>query len=81
MSKSEKLLKKLRQNPTNVRFEVLDKVLQWYGFECRQPRGGSSHYIYTRKPYRISVPYRKPLRTRYVKDVLKMLEEIDAEKG
>ena len=85
MSKSEKLLKKLRENPTNVRFEVLDKVLQSYGFECRQPRSGSSHYIYklktVRKTHIITVPFRKPLKKVYVKNALQILDEIDAEKS
>ena len=36
MSKRKKRLAKIRQNPKNVRFEELDRVLRDYGFERRQ---------------------------------------------
>jgi hypothetical protein len=47
MSKSEKLLEKIRNNPKAVSFDDLDKVLRGCGFIRRQPRNGSSHYYYT----------------------------------
>ena len=82
MARREKDIDKIRQNPKNVRFEMLDKILRLYGFVCRQPKGGSSHYIYTlkvkAKSYRITVPYKKPfLREVYIKEVLKIIDEIE----
>ncbi len=44
MSKRDKLLKKLRNNPQNVKFETIQKLLLSFGFKERQPKGGSSHY-------------------------------------
>ncbi len=58
MGKLEKLLQKIKNNPKQVKFEELDKILTRTGFEKRQPRGGSSHYFYTKGALRISVPYR-----------------------
>jgi hypothetical protein len=43
MSKRQKRLEKIRSNPLNVRFEELDRLLVDYGFQRRQPGGGSSH--------------------------------------
>jgi len=60
MSKLEKLLQKIKNNPKQVRFEELDKILTRAGFEKRQPKGGSSHYYYTKGALKVSIPYRQP---------------------
>ncbi len=78
MSKREKLLKKIRNNPTNVKFETLQKLLLDYGFEERKPRGGSSHYTYTLKNYILTVPKHKPVNKAYVKQFIKIIDEIDS---
>jgi predicted RNA binding protein YcfA (HicA-like mRNA interferase family) len=60
LSKLEKLLEKIRNNPKAVRFEELDKLLIRAGFKRRQSSKGSSHYYYTKDEKMISVPFRKP---------------------
>jgi len=82
MSKKEKQLQKIRQNPQNVRFEDLDSLLQECGFSCRQPHGGSSHYVYVleteQQTYQITVPYKRPFVKRvYVKHVLSIIDELN----
>jgi hypothetical protein len=74
MGQREKLLEKLLNNPTNVRFEDLDRLLRLYGYESR-PHGGS-HCFYKRIGCRpISVPRSKPVKEIYVKRVLALIEE------
>lgn len=69
------LLRKIRNNPKQVRFEELDKVLTRAGFARRQPGGGSSHYIYTRGSAVIVVPYHQPhIKAFYVERAVKILE-------
>ncbi len=80
MTKREKRLAKMRSNPKNVRFDDLDRVLRDYGFERRQPGGGSSHHFYFLGDNRLTIPMKRPfVKTVYVKRVLSMLEEIDNE--
>ncbi len=75
MNKSEKLLKKIRQNPKNVRFKDIDKLLLSLGFEKRQ-RGSHATYV-LKNQGRITVPFRKPfILPIYVKEVLKLLDEM-----
>lgn len=77
MAQKERLLEKLNENPTNVRFEDLDRLLQEYGFECRQPRGGGSHYTYKRKGCRpITIPKHRPVKSVYVKRALALIENL-----
>lgn len=70
-----KLLKDILQNPKNVRFEDLDKLLKEMGYEVRQPGGGSSHYNYRKKgePLMITIPKDQPIKETYVKLVIKRL--------
>ena len=75
MTKREKALQKIRNNPRGVRFNDLAKMLEQYGFEIRKT--GGSHQVFMRGQYRISVPFRKPHLLEYVvKDALKILDKI-----
>jgi predicted RNA binding protein YcfA (HicA-like mRNA interferase family) len=78
MSKTDKLLQKIRNNPQSVSFEDLDKVLRSFGFEPRQPKGGSSHYFYQRSGFgQITVPRKKPfVKKIYVKNALSLIDEV-----
>lgn len=75
MSKREKLIAKLRNNPNNVSFETLQKLLLNDGFEIRQPRKGSSHYHFKKGEKNISIPKHKPVKMIYTKMVLRLLGE------
>jgi len=46
VTKADKLFADIVNNPKDVRFEDLDKVLRSHGFSRRDPKGGSSHYTY-----------------------------------
>lgn len=75
MGKLEKLLQKIKNNPRQIRFEELDKILIRSGFTRHQPGGGSSHYVYTKGTAQISVPKRQPhILSCYVKAAIKTLE-------
>lgn len=60
LSQLQKLLNRVRNNPKTVRFEELDKILISEGFKKRQPRGGSSHYTYTKGNRILTVPHKRP---------------------
>ncbi|SHJ16765.1 toxin HicA [Desulfofundulus thermosubterraneus] len=75
MGRLEKLLERIKRNPRTVRFEELDTILCRAGFVRSQPRGGSSHYIYRKGPYKLVVPYRQPyILQAYVTRAIKLLE-------
>ena len=72
MSKKDKLLKELENNPTNVRFEILEKLLKEYGFEPKSVKG--SHHNFSNGKLLITLPYHKPTKIFYVKAVLKAIK-------
>jgi hypothetical protein len=70
-----KLAERILRNPKDADFEDLSRLLDGFGFECRQPRGGSSHYVFHKVgSMPISVPKEKPVNKRYVKAIIDLLE-------
>lgn len=73
MGHKEELLVRLKNNPVGASFEDLDKLLRWYGYECRHT--GGSHYFYKRQGCSpLTVPRHKPLKQVYVKKAIAALE-------
>jgi len=74
MTKREKRIRKIFQNPKAVSFKELDQTLKSFRFNVRQPKSGSSHYIYTKKDLQITVPFKRPyIKEVYVKRVLELI--------
>lgn len=74
MTKRQKRVQKLFQNPKTVSFKELDKVLKSFGFKMRQSGSGSSHFVYTKGEVQISVPFRRPfVKEVYIKRVLELI--------
>ncbi|MCL1866830.1 MAG: hypothetical protein FWF82_05420 [Oscillospiraceae bacterium] len=76
MSKKDKQLQNIRNNPKNVRFEDLQGVMLNLGFIETVPSGGSSHYTYHKGIYTITIPKNKPLNKIYVKRAVKIIDEL-----
>lgn len=75
MGRKEKLYEKLKNNPGSATLDDLDNLLRWCGFELRRVHG--SHHIYKHPKHAllVTVPYQKPLKTVYVKNVLALFEQ------
>ena len=78
MSKWEKLIKRILHLSKDMRFEELKNVLESYGYEMREPRGGSSHYTFRKcgKPP-ITIPAHEPIKKVYVE----MVRDVVMEEG
>lgn len=74
MSKDDKLIKDLENNPKNVRFETLKKLLENAGYVATNNR--SSHWQF-RKPGRdlVTIPRQRPMKVIYVIEALKALKK------
>jgi poly-D-alanine transfer protein DltD len=77
MSHYKKLYDKIKNNPKDVSFEELDKLLTKVGgFSRRNPNGGSSHYIFYHPDLEehISIKKDNPVKVIYVKKALELFE-------
>ena len=77
LSKWEKLLEKIRNNPKTVTFEEVDKVMRRLGYDGKFPRTGSSHCTYRKKGHTpITVPRHEPyVKEEYVKLIIEVMDE------
>ncbi len=75
MSKFEKLIEKISNNPKNCSFDDLDKILNKIGYQS--DNSGGSHFVYRKNGFdSITLPKHKPMKECYAKMVLKIyLEE------
>ena len=66
MSKAERILEKMRNNPRDWRIDDLKTVARAHGIEWRQQ--GSSHMVLVRDDGRtLSVPVDRPIRPVYIR--------------
>lgn len=70
----------IAQNPKNVRFEDLRKLLEDYGFELKRTKGSHHSFVGSVLDEKVTIviPFRKPLQEVYVKRVLDILEQIES---
>ncbi len=67
-----KLLERIR-NKTEVRRDTIIRLLMSFGFDRRE---GSNHIVFTYQDIMIPIPHERRLGPRYVKTVVKRLDEI-----
>ncbi|RTI80797.1 type II toxin-antitoxin system HicA family toxin [Campylobacter jejuni] len=72
MSKKDKIIKDLKNNPNNVRFETLKILLESEGYECFN-KGGSHYQFRKEECVLITIPFKRPIKAIYVKMVLKAI--------
>ncbi|EKQ1039856.1 hypothetical protein AJY63_04145 [Campylobacter jejuni] len=72
MSKKDKIIKDLKNNPNNVPFETLKILLESEGYECFNK--GGLHYQFRKEECDlITIPFKRPIKAIYVKMVLKAI--------
>lgn len=78
-TRRQKRRQKIAQNPKNVRFEDLRRLLEDYDFELKRTKGSHHSFVGYVGDEKVSVviPYRRPLKEVYVKKVLDILNEIE----
>jgi predicted RNA binding protein YcfA (HicA-like mRNA interferase family) len=81
MSKTEKILSQMRNNPRDWRIEDVKRVAQSKGLLVRQPGGGSSHVTFSHpKSDRIvTVPAHRPIKPVYIKKFLSFVDSLEGE--
>lgn len=83
MSKREKRLARIRQNPKNVSVDDLRVVLEDYGFEYKQTIGSHLTFAYMLegKTKLFVLPFRRPIKPIYVRRAIEIIDQIIQERG
>ena len=77
MSRRDKQLEAMRNNPKDVKFETIRGILLNHGFTETAPRGGSSHYTYHKGIYRLTVVKGQPVNSVYIKQAIKIIDVLE----
>ncbi|NLJ38071.1 MAG: addiction module toxin, HicA family [Candidatus Atribacteria bacterium] len=73
---TRKLFEKIKQNPKNVSIDELITLLIRCGWKERKKSSGSSHRIFEKlHQYPISIPFKRPVKEHYIKNVIKIIEK------
>jgi hypothetical protein len=74
----DKILARIINNPRDVEFKLLDRLLKKHGFKCRQPGKGSSHYTYYHHELEdiLTIPYDRPVKAVYVKKAIAAIQKL-----
>ncbi len=74
MSKADKILEKMRNNPRDWRIDSLKIVARAHNIEWRQR--GTSHVVFVRSDGRtLPVPARRPIKPIYIKKFVEFVTE------
>jgi len=75
MSKSDKLLIKMRNNPQNWQIEDIKVIAKKFDIEYRQP--GTSHVTFRAiNGKKITIPAHKPIKPVYIKLFIALIDEL-----
>lgn len=82
MSKYAKALHKLRNNPRNVRFQDLKRILLSLGFQERPGSGSHAVFVHPKLFKILTIPRRRPfLAETYVKQALILIDSLESIEG
>ena len=79
MSKIDKLISKLRNNPKDTNIDVIRKVLDKYNLEYIWGKGDHLNVKHPSIDYILTIPAHKPIKPIYIIKLLKMIDEISGE--
>jgi predicted RNA binding protein YcfA (HicA-like mRNA interferase family) len=67
--RAQRLLERVEDTQSNCRFEDIARLLEALGYEVRAT--GSSHHVFRKSGAEpISIPFARPVKSRYVRQVL-----------
>jgi predicted RNA binding protein YcfA (HicA-like mRNA interferase family) len=76
MTRVDKILEQMRNNPRDWRIESLEMVAKRFGIVVRKPAGSHVIFQHDASVLEVSVPAHRPIKPVYVKQFLALLDDI-----
>ena len=76
MSKLDKLITKLKNNPKDVKIETIKKIADNYGLTYSLGKGDHLNIKHPKIDYILTIPAHRPIKPIYIKKLLSMIEEL-----
>ncbi len=75
MSNIEKIIFKMKNQPSGIRLEEAEKVLKYYGYELDRQKGSHKQYLNKETGNLITIKRENPLKKAYIMDILNRIGE------
>lgn len=75
MTDIDKIIKKMKTNPYRIKFQELEKVIQYNGFTLKNNLKATNKQFINKKGEIITIKKDNPIKSIYVKYVLKIIEK------
>lgn len=76
MSKADKTLDRMRNNPRDCRIESLEAVAARFGITVRKPAGSHVVFQHEESVISVTVPAHRPIKPVYVKQFLALVDDV-----
>jgi len=76
MSRTDKLIEKLRNNPRDASIAQIRKILDRYGLQYVWGKGDHLNVKHPELDYILTIPAHKPIKPIYIIKLLKMIDDI-----
>ena len=75
MPNIDKIIQKMKLRPNGIRFDELEKVLEYNGYHMKKTKGTSHRNFINIKGDVITIKFENQLKAVYVKDLLKRINK------
>lgn len=76
MTKADKVLQKMRNNPRDWRIEALETVAARYGIMVRKQGGSHAVFSHPNSPLVVTVPAHRPIKPIYVRQLIDLIDDV-----
>lgn len=75
MSTIKKLIQKMESQPNGIKFQELEKVLNYINFFETRQKGSHKRFKNEKTQESITIPVQNPMKAIYIKKILEIIEE------
>ncbi|MBT8420391.1 MAG: type II toxin-antitoxin system HicA family toxin [Gammaproteobacteria bacterium] len=76
MSKTEKLLARMRANPRDWRIEEIETIATRFGIDVKKTGGSHFVFLHPDSELAVTVPFNRPIKPVYITRFLALLDDI-----
>jgi len=76
MSKFEKMIQKMRNNPKDWKLDTLESLAKRFGVQIRKSGGSHVVFMHVKSNIVVTVPAKRPIKAVYINQFLALIDDI-----
>jgi len=76
MSKFEKMIQKMRNNPKDWKLDTLESLAKRFDIQIRKSGGSHVVFMHTKSNVVVTVPAKRPIKAVYINQFLALIDDI-----